>query len=152
MSFVRSVWFSLHTRFVFGEIHHFLKHMFAMWRVLSMWTHVLLWWTPAIIDTCYFYITMACGAMYRRLRGINREIGFGFVSCSCRACVRAGEAKLRGRVRRVSSQRWCLWRWDVLLRRLLRHRFCLCVFATIHKGFKENQADLLLYTKVLRKI
>ena len=29
----------------------------------------------------------------------NREIGFGFVSCSCRACVRAGEAKLRERVR-----------------------------------------------------
>ena len=28
----------------------------------------------------------------------NREIGFGFVSCSCRACVRAGEAKLRERV------------------------------------------------------
>ena len=28
----------------------------------------------------------------------NRGIGFGFVSCSCRACVRAGEAKLRGRV------------------------------------------------------
>ena len=28
----------------------------------------------------------------------NREIGFGFVSCSCRACERAGEAKLRGRV------------------------------------------------------
>ena len=27
----------------------------------------------------------------------NREIGFGFVSCSCRACERAGEAKLRGR-------------------------------------------------------
>ena len=42
--------------------------------------------------------------MYRRLGGIidlsipNREIGFGFVSCSCRACERAGEAKLRGRV------------------------------------------------------
>ena len=41
----------------------------------------------------------------RRLGGIinavdpNREIGFGFVSCSCRACVRAGEAKLRGRAR-----------------------------------------------------
>ena len=31
----------------------------------------------------------------------KREIGFGFVSCSCRACVRAGEAKLRGRVRQV---------------------------------------------------
>ena len=29
----------------------------------------------------------------------NREIGFGFVSCSCRACVRAGEAKLCERVR-----------------------------------------------------
>ena len=29
----------------------------------------------------------------------NREIDFGFVSCSCRACVRAGEAKLRGRPR-----------------------------------------------------
>ena len=29
----------------------------------------------------------------------NREIGFGFVSCSCRACERAGEAKLCGRVR-----------------------------------------------------
>ena len=29
----------------------------------------------------------------------NREIGFGFVSCSCRACVRAGEAKLSERVR-----------------------------------------------------
>ena len=28
----------------------------------------------------------------------NREIGFGFVSRSCRACVRAGEAKLRERV------------------------------------------------------
>ena len=43
--------------------------------------------------------------LYRRLGGIigsadpNREIGFGFVSCSCRACVRAGEAKLRERVR-----------------------------------------------------
>ena len=29
----------------------------------------------------------------------NQEIGFGFVSCSCRACERAGEAKLCGRVR-----------------------------------------------------
>ena len=32
----------------------------------------------------------------------NREIGFGFVSCSCRACERAGEAKLRECVRHVS--------------------------------------------------
>ena len=29
----------------------------------------------------------------------NREIGFGFVPCSCSACERAGEAKLCGRVR-----------------------------------------------------
>ena len=29
----------------------------------------------------------------------NREIGFGFASCLCRACVRAGEAKLREGVR-----------------------------------------------------
>ena len=36
----------------------------------------------------------------------NREIGFGFVSCSCRACERAGEAKLRGRVRAMSPHRW----------------------------------------------
>ena len=28
-----------------------------------------------------------------------QEIGFGFVSCSCRACEREGEAKLCGRVR-----------------------------------------------------
>ena len=33
----------------------------------------------------------------------NREIGFGFVSCSCRACVRACvRAKLCGCVRQVS--------------------------------------------------
>ena len=36
----------------------------------------------------------------------NREIDFAFVSCSCRACERAGEAKLRGRVRGVPPQRW----------------------------------------------
>ena len=32
----------------------------------------------------------------------NWEIGFGFVSCSCRARERAGEAKLCGRVREQS--------------------------------------------------
>ena len=41
--------------------------------------------------------------IYRRLRGINREIGFGFVSCSCRACVRA---KLRERAWDDDSLRW----------------------------------------------
>ena len=38
----------------------------------------------------------------------NREIDFAFVSCSCRACERAGEAKLRGRVRGVPPHRWAL--------------------------------------------
>ena len=27
-----------------------------------------------------------------------------------------------------------------------------CVFVTIHKGFKENHAQMLLHTRVLRKI
>ena len=30
--------------------------------------------------------------------------------------------------------------------------FVICVFATIHKGFKENHAHLLLYARVLRKM
>ena len=55
----------------------------------------------------------------RRLRGLNREIGFGFVSCSCRACERAGEAKLRGRVREKLSRHWSLKRQDFRLRRLI---------------------------------
>ena len=32
----------------------------------------------------------------------NREIDFAFVSCSCRACERAGEAKLHERVEECS--------------------------------------------------
>ena len=41
----------------------------------------------------------------------NREIGFGFVSCSCRACVRACEAV---RVREGGApQRWRLEREEV---------------------------------------
>ena len=47
----------------------------------------------------------------------NREIDFAFVSCSCRACERAGEAKLRERVRDVPSQRWGVGWEDVLLLR-----------------------------------
>ena len=35
--------------------------------------------------------------VYRRFGGPYREIDFAFVSCSCRACERAGEAKLCGR-------------------------------------------------------
>ena len=45
----------------------------------------------------YIYISEVGGK--EALAGPNREIGFGSVSCSCRACVRAGEAKLRERVR-----------------------------------------------------
>ena len=60
----------------------------------------------------------------------NREIGFGFVSCSCRACVRA---KLRERVRDVLPQRWRLG-WQEVLR--LRRGFGFSVFAAISIGFK----------------
>ncbi len=75
--------------------------------------------------------------IYRRLRGINREIGFGFVSCSCRACVRA-----------------CV-------------RSCVSVRGTIllyaggcdgemsfggDSGTDFTFAYLLLYTRVLRKL
>ena len=49
----------------------------------------------------------------------NREIGFGFVSCSCRACERAGKAKLRGRVSDVPPQRWGPERQLGSLRRVL---------------------------------
>ena len=52
------------------------------------------------------YIYIYIYNIHRRLRGISRRrrppIGtscFGSVSCSCRACERAGEAKLCGRVR-----------------------------------------------------
>jgi len=62
----------------------------------------------------------------------NREIDFAFVSCSCRACERAGEAKLRGRVRGVPPHRWALG--EQILSRLpatLRS-----FFVAIHVGFK----------------
>ena len=45
----------------------------------------------------------------------NREIDFAFVSCSCRACERAGEAKLRGRVRGVPPHRWASGKQIILL-------------------------------------
>ncbi len=47
----------------------------------------------------------------------SREIDFAFVSCSCRACERAGEAKLRGRVRGVPPHRWALGEQIMRLRR-----------------------------------
>ena len=83
----------------------------------------------------YIYIYIY---IYRRLGGksppglSNRQIGFGFVSCSCRACERAGEAKLRGRVRGVPPQRWASG-WKFL--RLLAGTFRVKV-AAIRVGFK----------------
>ena len=62
----------------------------------------------------------------------NREIDFAFVSCSCRACERAGEAKLRGRVRGVPPQRWAS-RLKILL--WLAGTFRVKV-AAIRVGFK----------------
>ena len=58
----------------------------------------------------------------------NREIGFGFVSCSCRACVRA---KLCERVSEVSPQRWRLEWEEMRLRRGVR----LLVFRCPYRGF-----------------
>ena len=61
----------------------------------------------------------------------NREIGFVSFSCSCRACERAGEAKLRGRVRGVPPQRWAS---GLSIVRLLAGTFS-CLFAGIRVGF-----------------
>ena len=54
-----------------------------------------------LLDERYIYIYIYISEVEGKeaLADLNREIGFGFVSCSCRACVRAGEAKLRERVR-----------------------------------------------------
>ena len=75
--------------------------------------------------------------IYRKLRGIHREIGFGFVSCSCRACVRA---KLRERVSDVSAQRWRQKLQHFLLRRSGLGGVSV-VFAHRWKGFKLFVAD-----------
>ena len=72
----------------------------------------------------------------------NREIGFGFVSCSCRACVRAGEAKLCGCVREV-----CL---PTLGARTATNStpgvggFGFCFFVANYMGFKRFSHGLLL--------
>ena len=50
------------------------------------------------------YVCMSEVEGNNQLADPNREIGFGFVSCSCRACVRACvRAKLCGRVRDDAS-------------------------------------------------
>ena len=69
------------------------------------------------------------------VRSPDQEIDFDFVSCSCRACERAGEAKLRERVRDVPPQRWALGCQDFLLRPWcccsLRASFC-CYFLVFY--------------------
>ena len=92
-----------------------------------------------------------CNNLNRRLGGIigsadpNREIGFGFVSCSCRACERARRSCVG--VWGDASQRWWLEWQDVRLRRWLR----FSPFAAIRKGFKAKSSDLTTLARVLRK-
>ena len=72
----------------------------------------------------------------------NREIGFGFVSCSCRACERAGEAKLCGCVR------------ELLLnaggsdgnKGYSGRGLGLLLFVAIYMGFKRFSHGLLLFS------
>jgi len=84
----------------------------------------VLWWSVLVrAGPCRVVVSCVGGSWlaanvslrYRRLRRTidsvdhNREIGFGFVSCSCRACERAGEARRSCVGVRESnvSQRWC---------------------------------------------
>jgi hypothetical protein len=91
-------------------------------------------------SSIYIYISEIGGN--EALAEPNREIGFGFVSCSCRACVRACETVWvrEGGVpggsdgEKSDSSVGCFF----------------CVFAAIRKGFKEFSQMLLLYARVLR--
>ena len=82
----------------------------------------------------------------------NREIGFGFVSCSCRACVRAGEAKLRERVRDdafsslVAILARCAAGGPVAL------DFLLTVSDDSLQGFKKNVVFWKTVSRVVRKL
>ena len=78
----------------------------------------------------------------------NREIGFGFVSCSCRACVRACEAvwacegmcfsSLVARMPGCPGPAW-------LVRGLLSGSFL-----ALRKGFKDCAGILVVCARVLR--
>ena len=70
------------------------------------------------------------------------EIGFGFVSCSCRACERAGEAKLCGRVREE-----CLSTLGLRMERCPPTGDCvLGVFVAMLMGFKIFWHGLLIFS------
>ena len=88
----------------------------------------------------HFPFRFFIGNLYRRLKGIHRrrnppnlEIGFGFVSCSCRECERAGEAKLCGFVRedRLSTVGLRMVRGAPLW----PCAFCLSVFVVVCRCF-----------------
>ena len=82
----------------------------------------------------------------------NREIGFGFVSCSCRACVRAGEAKLRERVRDDAFSSLVA----ILARCAAPPPVALDLVATVSEdslqGFKKNVAFWKTVSRVVRKL
>ena len=74
----------------------------------------------------------------------NREIGFGFVSCSCRACERAGEAKLCGRVRGECLSTLGVSSLTFPLPAVVFPWLSLFVFVAIYMGFKPFSHGLLL--------
>ena len=78
----------------------------------------------------------------------NREIGFGFVSCSCRACVRACEAVWACEGMCFSS---LVARMPGCARpaRLLRG-FVSGSFLVLRKGFKDCAGILVVCARVLR--
>ena len=73
----------------------------------------------------------------------NREIDFAFVSCSCRACERAGEAKLRGRVRGVPPQRWAFG-FQIMLRLAGTFRVKVAAMRVGFKPFGPKSVPLVL--------
>ena len=78
----------------------------------------------------------------------NREIGFGFVSCSCRACVRACEAVWACEAMCFSSLVARLATFPAPAR--LGHGFFSGLFVAMRKGFKDCAEILLLCARVLR--
>ena len=84
-----------------------------------------------------------------RLRELHREICFCVVSCSRRACVRAGEAKLRERMRGTCQLN--AGEENAQMFSGSGGRFSFFIFAAIRKGFKRNYHKLLLYARASRE-
>ena len=79
----------------------------------------------------------------------NREIGFGFVSCSCRACERARRSCVGVRVAMCFPTLVARLATFPPLARLGRG-FAAGLFVAICKGFKDCAEILLLCARVLR--